>query len=320
MGKLNVLYYEVLDFHPAVLKMIDECFNIFTFPNPDQEDDEVYANIDILFAPLGFKFDKLKIDKFKNLKIIASSTLNVPHIDMDYCHLKNISVCHLGNEVDFLYTITPTAELTWGLVIAITRRIPWAHKDVCSGTWDGRSFGQYTPRMLSNMNLGIIGLGRLGSIVASYGKAFGMTVYYYSPNSTNSEYYRCNTLEELAGQSDIISVHAHLTESTKGMIDNKFFMSMKPGSYFINTARGQIVDENALLDFLQSGHLGGAALDVLADEYEPNFKNNILDQPLVKYAKSHDNLIITPHIAGATVDAWVATESKLIEVIKRTIK
>ena len=173
--------------------------------------------------------------------------------------------------------------------------------------------------MLSNMSLGIIGLGRLGTLVASYGKEFGMDVYYFSPKSQNSEYKRCNTLVELAEVADIVSIHAHHTRDTEKMIGEEFLNAMKPGSYLVNTARGAIVNEQALLEALNSGYLAGAAVDVYADEYKSNFVSKLGQSPLVEYAKIHDNLILTPHYAGATVDAWEMTQTKIIEIIHKAI-
>jgi len=95
---------------------------------------------------------------------------------------------------------------------------------------------------------------------------------------------------------------------------------MRPGSYLVNTARGALIDETALLIALESGHLAGAALDVLADEYQPDFKSRIKDIPLVQYARAHQNLIITPHYAGATVDAWIMTQRKTMEILTRSFE
>jgi lactate dehydrogenase-like 2-hydroxyacid dehydrogenase len=320
VSKKKLLYYEVLQYHPSVLALMNEKFEVVSLPDPAHDTDEVLERIDVSLAPLGFPFDKSKIDRCPSLRVIGSSTLSVPHIDLDHAATKGIKVCWLSEEHKaFLNTITPTAELTWGLIIAITRKIPWAHNDVCSGNWEGRSFGKQTSHMLSNMSLGIIGLGRLGELVACYGKAFGMDVYYFSPTSTNPEYKRCDTLLELAAIADIVSIHAHHTPDTERMIGSEFFTAMKSGSYLVNTARGAIVDENALLEALDSGHLAGAALDVYADEYKSVFVNKLGQSPIVKYAKMHDNLILTPHYAGATVDAWERTQTKIIEIIHETI-
>ena len=320
MAKRRLLYYDILQYRPSVLERMHEKFHVVSLPDPAHDTDDVLQGIDVSLAPLGFPFDKAKIDRCSNLKIIASSTLSVPHIDVEYAGKKGIQVCWLSeDQKEFLATITSTAELTWGLILAITRKIPWAHKEVCNGKWEGRSFGRRTPRMLSNMSLGIVGLGRLGTLVASYGKAFGMDVYYFSPKSRNSEYKRCNTLLALAGATDIVSIHAHHTPDTERMIGAKFLNAMKQGSYLVNTARGAIVDDIALLEALESGHLAGAAIDVLTDEYKAEFRDNLMDWSLVGYTKHHDNLIITPHYAGATVDAWVKTQSKTIELLLNSL-
>jgi D-3-phosphoglycerate dehydrogenase len=315
MLKQRLLYYDILKYHPEASKIMHENFEVVSLLDPDHDTEVVLQNIDILMAPLGYQVDSKKIDQCPNLKIIASSTLSVPHIDMAYSNSKGIKVCYLGDQREFLKTITPTAEFTVGLIIAITRRIPWAHKAACSGTWNGRSFGRRTPRMLSNMTLGIVGLGRLGSLVASYGAALGLKAFFYSPKSENHKYTRCSNLLELAKRSDIVSIHCHLTRETEKLVDREFIQNMKPGSYIVNTARGEIIDENALLEGLKSGHLAGAALDVLADEYQPNFKSELKNLPLVQYARSNDNLIITPHYAGATADAWFKTQSKTLELV-----
>ena len=311
----KLLYYEILQYQPAVLKLIKDNFQVESLPDPSHDNDEVLQNAEVIMAPLGFEFDRGKTDRCPNLKIIASSTLSVPHIDVEYANSRGVKVCYLGDQKELLKTITPTAELAWGLVIAVTRKIPWAHKATCSAEWEGRSFGKQTPSMLSNMALGIVGLGRLGSIVASYGKSFGMKVYYYSPNSTNTDYERCETLIELAKKSDIVSLHAHSTSATEGLINKEFFEAIKQGSFIVNTSRGELIDESALLDALASGHLGGAALDILAGEYKLEFKEKLKDKPLIGYARNHDNLIITPHYGGATIDAWVKTEKKTLELI-----
>jgi len=320
MNKPTFLYYDTLQYQPSTLKLIKENFDVVSLPDPNHDSDKILEKVHIAMAPLGFQFNRNKIDRCASLKIIGSSTLSIPHVDIKYAKSKGIKVCYLGNEKDFLETITPTAELTWGLIISVTRKITVAYKAVCNGEWSGRSFGPQTPRMLSSMILGIVGLGRLGSLVASYGKAFGMKVYYYSPTSRNNAYERCATLLELAECSDIVSVHAHRNPDTEGLIGREFIQTMKPGSFIVNTSRGELIDESALLDALVSGHLGGAALDVLAGEYETDFKSIFKNSPLVKYAGNYDNLIITPHYGGATLDSWVKTQERTVDLIRECME
>ena len=320
MNMPKLLYYELFDFQAENIKYMEDNFDFLSLPGPNNDTDKILQKAEVIFAPMGFAFNKNKIDKCKSLQVIASPTTDVPHIDANYARERNISICSLKDEKDFLSSITSTAELTWGLILAVTRRIPRAHASVCQGKWDGRAFGKYTPQMLSNMSLGIVGLGRLGSLVAMYGKCFKMEVYYYDPYVNNNQYGRCDDLYDLAAASDIVSIHAYLTEETENLIDRKFINFMPKGSYIINTARGGIVDESALLEGLQSGHLGGAGLDMLKDEHLQGFKQILIEHPLIEYAKSHDNLIITPKIGGCTLDAWGKTERHIIDITIQELK
>jgi len=316
MPKPVILYYDLLRYVPAVRAFMDEHFEVVALPSPAQDTPEMLARPEVLLAPLGYPVGAEKLELCSKLRVVASSTLSVPHIDLSAAAERGIEVVWLSEaERSRLESVTPTAELCWALIIALTRHIPQAHRTVCAGNWDGRYFGRRTPRMLSSMTLGILGLGRLGSMVASRGKAFGMEMLYYSPKSTNADYRRCGSPLELAAQSDILSVHAHLTPETEKMCDAALFAAMPPGSYFINTARGGLVDEPALLEALRTGHLAGAATDVLSDEYRPDFRERLGENPLVLYAREQDNLIITPHYAGATVDAWMTTQMRTLELV-----
>ena len=247
------------------------------------------------------------------LKVIASNTTGVPHIDMAAAADKGITVCSLKDEQAFLDTITPTAEHTWGLLLALSRKVPWAHDAATQGSWNRRNFS--SERMLSRMKLGLIGCGRLGSRVAKYGLAFDMKVSYFDPykDLAVDGVSRVHDLKELVKNSDVVSLHVPALPETKNLISNEIFNTFKPGAYFINTARGEVIDERALLEALEEGRLSGVATDVLDGEYVPGF--HARDHPLVQYAKTHTNLLLTPHIGGSTRDAWFETERKTIEMV-----
>ena len=315
MDKPRLIYYEVLEFQRETLDYMSSFFDIATLSNPRHDTIGILKNASVIFAPMGFIFDKDKIDKCQSLQVIGSPTTGTHHINVDYAAKRNISICSLRNQQTFLYTITPTAELAWGLVLAVTRRIPWALDSVCAGNWNGRVFGEQTPRMLSAMTLGIIGLGRLGSIVAGYGKAFNMKVFYYDPYANDDRYIRCETLHELAKLSDVVSIHTHLTKETESLVDSEFIRNMPKGSFIINTARGGIVNEEDLLNAMESCHLAGAGLDMLEGEHLPGFKERLSEHPLIRYAKAHDNFIITPKIGGCTIDAWERTEKHIVDLV-----
>jgi D-3-phosphoglycerate dehydrogenase len=318
-GKPVALYYSMLKYQPANRQRLDQLFNVIELATPAEDTPDILQKTEILFAPLGCQVDKAKIASCPNLKVIASNTTGHPHIDVIYAKEKGIHVACLKFAQDFLKTITPTAELTWGLILTLTRNMLPAHKAALQGQWDRRPFG--APAMLSSLSLGVIGHGRLGGLVAKYGKAFDMDVTYYDPFVSASQHgaKRMETLEDLIERSDIVTLHVPHEPETENLISAKLFARMKKGAWFINTARGELMDWNALLNGLKTGHLAGAALDVFEGEFEPDFQARFPDHPVLDYARTHDNLILTPHIGGSTLDAWAKTEAHTIDMIIKAL-
>ncbi|MFA6273125.1 MAG: D-isomer specific 2-hydroxyacid dehydrogenase family protein [Candidatus Paceibacterota bacterium] len=317
---MKLLYYKCLKFQPKSLALLKRNFEIISLNNPGKDTKKLLESIEISFAPLGFFFNREKIDSMPKLKIIASNTTGYPHIDVDYAKTKGIKVITLKGENKFLDTITPTAELTWGLIIALTRHLIPASRFVLGGKWDRRPFGGQT--MLSRLTLGVVGLGRLGKMVAEYGKAFRMKVIYYDPfvKSADPELLKMSNLKSLASKADIITVHVPAEKENTGLVGKYVFDKMKKGSYFVNTSRAELVDHRALLQALRSGHLAGAALDVFTGEFERDINQKLKKHPLLDYAKRHSNLLITPHIGGSTQDAWLETELFTIKRIMESFK
>lgn len=307
------VYYSVLKYQPENRRRLDDCFKVIELPDPSYDTEVVLRQADVLFAPLGFRVDASKMDRAPRLKVIASNTTGHPHIDVEAAINRRIAVACLKSERDFLQTITPTAELTFGLIVALTRNILPAHKAALAGRWDRRPFG--APAMLSRMSLGVVGLGRLGHRVASYGQVFGMQVRYFDPYVESSAFSREVELQALVAKSDIVSIHVPHEPATERMFDEAVFSSFRHGSWLVNTARGELLDWDALLAALESGRLAGAALDVFENEFNPDFSQNYLVHPLLAYARAHDNLILTPHIGGSTIDAWRLTEAHTIDMI-----
>lgn len=306
------VYYAMLKFQPQSLGLLHDAFEVIELPSPAEDSPEVLQRAEVLFAPLGYRTDAAKIDACPRLKVVASNTTGHPHIDVDHCREKGIEVACLKFMPEFLRSITPTAELTFGLIIALTRGLIPAHRAALEGRWDRRPHG--APAMLSRMKLGIVGLGRLGGWLAGYGRAFGMEVAYYDPFVAESDCRRFDVLESLAGWCDILSVHAPHEKETEGLISAAVVAQMKPGSYLVNTARGELLDWQAVLAALQEGRLAGAAFDVFEGEFEPGFDKRYPEHPLLAYARSHDNVILTPHIGGSTRDAWAETERQTIDM------
>jgi len=119
-------------------------------------------------------------------------------------------------------------------------------------------------------------------------------------------------LEDLARVSDVLSLHAPATPETRGLVSRRVLEAMPKGGLLVNTARGELLDTEALLDVLESGHLAAAALDTIEGEYDPEFPRRFAESRLARYARSHDNLLLTPHIGGSTRDAWEETEHRAI--------
>lgn len=320
MEKPCLLYYEILKYQPENIRLIEKNFEILRLSDPREDTPHVLAKAEVVLAPLGYYLGREKIDSAPRLRVIGSNTTGHPHIDVTYARKKGIRVVTLKGHEAFLNTITPTAELTWGLIIALTRNMLPAAASVLSGNWDRRPFGG--PAMLSRMSLGIAGLGRLGKMVARYGHCFGMKVRYYDPYVKKKipKIERVGTLEELVGSSDIVTIHIPHEPQTENLFNHKLLSKFKKGAFLVNTSRGELIDHSALLECLQNGTLAGAALDVLEGEFAPTFASNVQQHPLVQYAKSHSNLILTPHIGGSTRDAWRETEAytirKIIEALE----
>lgn len=310
--KPRALYYDILKYHESSLDLLKEYFDVVTLPDPSFDRADLLSGVEALIAPLGFDCGRQKIDACPNLKVIGSNTTGEPHIDRAYAESKGIRVVSLMNDHEFLSSITPTAEHTWGLLLAVARRVPWAFASVLNGTWSRWEFGG--SQMLSRMHLGIVGMGRLGKLVARYGVAFGMKVRFFDPyvnESGMADVEKIPALQSLVEASDVVTIHVPLNRETTSLIDRDLLSRFKQGAYLINTSRAEIVDEDGLLRALEEGTLSGAGIDVIGGEFSKGFRPN--GHPLVEYARSHQNLVITPHIGGSTRDAWSMTQIRTVE-------
>lgn len=301
-AKPKAIYFSVLAYQPANLALMHALFDAETLPDPRSASADLLRAAEVLFAPLGFPVTREKIAACPQLRAIVSNTTGVPHIDMNAASERGIAVCALHDEQAFLDTITPTAEHTIGLMLAAWRRIPGAHRAAADGQWNRRPWG--APRMLSRMSLGIVGLGRLGRKVAQVATAMGMTVRHFDPHVTGGE----PDLISLAARSDVLSLHAPANDATRGLVSRRVLEAMPRGAMVVNTARGELLDLDALLDLLESGHIHAAALDTIDGEYDPDFASAFSASRVATYARRHDNLVLTPHIGGSTLDAWSETE------------
>lgn len=265
---------------------------------------------DGLIVRLGHRIDAEILRAAPHLKVIVSPTTGLDHIDLREAQSKGIIVLSLRGETEFLTHITATAELTWGLLISLIRTIPAALESVRIGNWCRDSF---LGKELSGRTLGIIGYGRLGRTVARYGLAFGMPVLVCDVlrGLDVERGVELKTFASVLAESDIITVHVPLDDTTRCLIDRRAFGCMRTGAVLINTSRGEVVDAEALIEALCTGKLAGAAIDVVSNEQQGI--GTMRSHPLVHYAASHPNLLITPHIGGATSDSMRKTEIFMAE-------
>lgn len=270
-----------------------------------------------IIVRLGIILDKKFLSKFKQLQFIATITTGTDHIDEKYCQRKGIKIISLKGEKSFLKKVPATSEHTWGLLLSLIRRIPWAFNSVCEGKWDRKKFFGYD---LYNKYLGIIGFGRIGKILSVYARAFRMKVIFYDVNKIkkNLNDIKRVTLKTLLKKSDIISINLPLEDSTRHFLKREHFRLMKKNVILINTSRGAIIDQDVLLDALRLKRIAGAAIDVLEDEYRAGVIS--AKHPLIKYAKENQNLLITPHIAGSTYESMRKTEIFMAEKIARFLR
>lgn len=276
---------------------------------------EELKKYDAYVASLALVVDEDMIKNAKQLKIIATPSTGTDHLPKEALKNHNVQLITLRDYPDFLANLSSTAEHAWALLLALVRQIPAALADVKNGNWSRNAF---IGHQLRGMRLGILGYGRLGSIVAKYANAFNMEVIYYDKDSSkHSNIARFVTEEELFTTSDVISIHIHLDKENIGYVSRDKIFSMKRGSIIINTSRGAIVDESALIEALDQKLLSGVASDVIAGEWQ----SNMAGHPMIKYASTHNNLILTPHCGGTTIEAQQEalrfTIERLIDSLKR---
>jgi D-3-phosphoglycerate dehydrogenase / 2-oxoglutarate reductase len=273
------------------------------------------GDFEALIVRFGHRIDRSVLEAGRKLRAIACAATGTDHIDAEAAAARGIQVISLRGETEFLRGISASAECGWGLLLALMRRLPEAVAMGRSGHWNRDAL---LGRDLAGKRLAIIGCGRVGEKTAVYAQAFGMQVAAYDPHRSEMPpgVERHAAIASAVADADVVMVHASLTAETQKLVGASEFRAMKPGAVLVNTARGAVIDESALLAALQNGQLCGAALDVLADETPDALSRN----PLIGWARSHENLLITPHIAGATVDAMAATEifvaEKLADVLR----
>jgi phosphoglycerate dehydrogenase-like enzyme len=249
-------------------------------------------------------FPRALIAALPKLKLLLTSGMRNAAIDMEAAKERGIVVC--GTQ----WSQDPTAPLTMGLILELTRGIGRENARMHAG-----ELWQTFPGIeIEGRTLGIVGLGKLGSKIAGLAKAFGMKVIAWSPNLTPERAKEVGvgyaSKEELFSTADIITIHVVLSQRSRGLVSRDDLARMKPSAYLVNTSRGPIVDEQALLEALQQKRIAGAGVDVFSVEPLP------LDHPFRKL----DNMVITPHLGYVSVDALRAHYGQMVDTIDAWFK
>jgi phosphoglycerate dehydrogenase-like enzyme len=317
----KILVSAPLDFLPSLKQEIMSEFDcIYAYQSTEEEIKEILASHPFdgwMVAPCPtYYIDKKLLDLCTTLRIIATPSTGSNHLNIDDITNKGIEIYTL-KDTEVVDKIVASSEFTFNLLISTIRKTPYSFRSVLDGKWRDVE-GKFRGRELNELTLGIIGFGRIGKNLAKYSSAFGMKILAYDPYvdiPKDSGIYQCDSLEELLPQVDVISPCVHLSEDTYHMINSSVFNQMKDGVYFINTSRGDVVNESDLIKNLKSGKIIAAGVDVISDEFLGDKDEHIL----IKYAKNNNNLIITPHIAGLTYDSERKAQTAAYIAIKNCL-
>jgi D-3-phosphoglycerate dehydrogenase len=304
---LRIRIAEEQDFSPAVLDILRGVAEVDIAPCTAHDLPQIFNTYDVFWFRLGLQINRALLQQAKQLKVIATPVTGIDHIDETACAENNIRILSLRGAYDFLKEVRATAEHTLALTLALLRHLPSATEHAANGHWQRDLFRGHE---LYKKKVGIIGFGRLGEITAGYFHAFGCEVMYYDVVPKTSAFAQAVTRLDDIAACDIISVHVNYTHATRDLIGRDFFNVCAPQSIFINTSRGGIVDEEALLEALQTKRIRGAALDVIQDEFGFSTQN-----VLARYSREHHNLLLTPHIGGNTYESFEKTEQYLASAL-----
>lgn len=305
--------------HEATEHLLQEGWTVAKFNHLDEFLNQLSADAEDYVLWIHFD-SSISDDTFLGKKapvVLISTTTGLTHISPSLYNFyeKSNSILTLKGETQFLRQITSTAEHAWLLILMLTSRVQFVIKAAEEGKYI-RSL-TFKPKQVSEMSIGIIGCGRLGSIVYQYAKAFGMRVWIYD---IDAEKYELNSidssdissdLETLILNSEIITIHANSTVGTEPIIGPKQIELLNHGTYIVNTSRANLVDGHSLISKLATGLIGGYAADVqFSEDLDGDYQ---LDSQLEALQRSGLNILVTPHIGGGTASAILKCESFLVE-------
>lgn len=262
---------------------------------------------DVLWCGIDYYIDENYLKEFKNLRVICCPATGVNHFDLNFIRKKKVKIINLADNKDFLTKITPTVELTIFLIILSQRPILEANENVKKGTWNRN---QFIGKTLSFQKVGILGLGRIGKIVAKTLSTLGCDVYYNDLKKKRCK-YTFMSKKQLFSNCDIVSIHCNSNLNNTKIIDKKILDLTKKEFVLINTARGELVNESDLIKKISSNAFFKYYTDVLSAEHMLNgrLEKNEIYKSMIK----NKNIFVTPHIGGATIDSQIKTQKFIAE-------
>ena len=298
-------------FAPSARAVLERAGEIVDFESP-----EAFAarlpEADAVVVGLEVHLRGELLARAERLRVIASRTTQLRHLDVDEARRRKIAVLSIEADAPALQETSSTAEEAFALLLALVRRIPWAFDSIKAERWDRFRYGGSE---LRGKTIGLVGFGRLGRMVARYAGAFEMRVLAYDPYVDDREIAAGGaepaSLSDLLGESHVVSLHCTWSEETRGLIGAAELELMRDDAVLVNTARGEVVDEAALLAALVSARIAGAGIDTLADEQPDG--SHVVGNELIAYARAHENLIVLPHLGGATREATERTQHYISE-------
>lgn len=291
---------------PAVLAPLDGLARVVTGPASGNlmsraEVLQLAPDLDGIINQTELLVDQELLERAPKLKIVANVAIGADNLDLKLMARHGVFATNAPHAF-----VDATADFTLGMILAIARRMVEADRYVRSGAWNSFQPGVWDGALLRDKTLGIVGYGAIGRAVGHRAVAFGMRVLHH--RRTPSEGPGYSSLDRLLRESDFVSLHTPLNADSRRLIDAKRLGQMKPGAYLINAARGRVVDEQALVAALRSGHLAGAALDVF--ENEPQVHPDL---------KTMSNVILTPHIGGGTLESRHSARYFCVENVARVL-
>lgn len=304
---MNIGILEHNDFSTQVINALSLYGHVHLYKKHESVEDFL-RNKHILFVRLGYQLDRALLLNATELKYICSPTTGLNHIDVHFCKTHGIRIISLKGEAKFLQNIRATPEHTFGLLLSLLRH--YNHSMMTPASKADRE--RYKGHELFQKTVGIIGYGRVGKILATYLLAFGCKVLVYDimDDALPENIVQSASLKKLINSSEIIFLCANYTEANNHMIDKTMLILMKD-KYFINTARGELVDEEFMLELIEKNYFKGVAIDVFQNESKQNNRlTKILELTRI------NNFIFTPHIAGATYESMWKTERFIFQKLE----